>query len=91
MDSYVEEFQAAGGSMVMLAKGNRSKAVSTGNIDKHFCCFNKIVLVTVCVGQLGCVLPLFYKCEYGYNINLQLTDPVGYQDSCVTCLPQRQY
>jgi fumarate hydratase class I len=28
MDSYVEEFQAAGGSMVMLAKGNRSKAVT---------------------------------------------------------------
>ena len=27
MDSYVEQFQAAGGSMVMLAKGNRSKAV----------------------------------------------------------------
>jgi fumarate hydratase, class I len=27
MDSYVEEFQAAGGSMVMLAKGNRSSAV----------------------------------------------------------------
>ncbi len=27
MDSYVAEFQAAGGSMVMLAKGNRSKAV----------------------------------------------------------------
>ena len=27
MDSYVEEFQAAGGSMIMLAKGNRSKAV----------------------------------------------------------------
>ncbi|HYF09761.1 MAG TPA: fumarate hydratase, partial [Acetobacteraceae bacterium] len=27
MDSYVEAFQAAGGSMVMLAKGNRSKAV----------------------------------------------------------------
>jgi len=27
MDSYVEEFQAAGGSMVMLAKGNRSAAV----------------------------------------------------------------
>ena len=27
MDSYVSEFQAAGGSMVMLAKGNRSKAV----------------------------------------------------------------
>ena len=26
MDSYVEEFQAAGGSMVMLAKGNRSQA-----------------------------------------------------------------
>ena len=28
MDSYVERFQAAGGSMVMLAKGNRSKAVT---------------------------------------------------------------
>jgi fumarate hydratase class I len=27
MDSYVQEFQAAGGSLVMLAKGNRSKAV----------------------------------------------------------------
>ena len=27
MDSYVDEFQAAGGSMVMLAKGNRSAAV----------------------------------------------------------------
>ncbi|MEO5899348.1 MAG: fumarate hydratase [Ilumatobacteraceae bacterium] len=28
MDSYVNEFQAAGGSMIMLAKGNRSKAVT---------------------------------------------------------------
>jgi fumarate hydratase class I len=28
MDSYVEAFQAAGGSMVMLAKGNRSPAVT---------------------------------------------------------------
>jgi fumarate hydratase class I len=28
MDSYVEQFQAAGGSLVMLAKGNRSKAVT---------------------------------------------------------------
>ena len=28
MDSYVEQFQALGGSMVMLAKGNRSKAVT---------------------------------------------------------------
>ena len=27
MDSYVAEFQAAGGSLVMLAKGNRSRAV----------------------------------------------------------------
>ncbi|WP_439580309.1 fumarate hydratase [Elioraea sp.] len=27
MDSYVEQFQAAGGSLVMLAKGNRSRAV----------------------------------------------------------------
>jgi fumarate hydratase class I len=29
MDSYVEQFQAAGGSMVMLAKGNRSDQVTT--------------------------------------------------------------
>ena len=28
MDSYVEQFQAAGGSLVMLAKGNRSDAVT---------------------------------------------------------------
>ncbi len=28
MDSYVEQFQAAGGSYVMLAKGNRSVAVT---------------------------------------------------------------
>ncbi|MGN6299675.1 MAG: fumarate hydratase [Angustibacter sp.] len=28
MDSYVDQFQAAGGSLVMLAKGNRSKAVT---------------------------------------------------------------
>ena len=34
MDSYVDEFQAAGGSMVMLAKGNRSKAV-TNACKKH--------------------------------------------------------
>ena len=29
MDSYVEQFQAAGGSKIMLAKGNRSKQVSS--------------------------------------------------------------
>ncbi|MEX1105027.1 MAG: FumA C-terminus/TtdB family hydratase beta subunit, partial [Ilumatobacteraceae bacterium] len=28
MDSYVDEFQAAGGSLIMLAKGNRSKQVT---------------------------------------------------------------
>jgi len=28
MDSYVEQFQSAGGSMIMLAKGNRSKQVT---------------------------------------------------------------
>ncbi len=28
MDSYVDQFQAAGGSMIMLAKGNRSKVVT---------------------------------------------------------------
>src|SRR5690606_20271246 len=34
MDSYVEQFQAAGGSMVMLAKGNRSAKV-TESCKKH--------------------------------------------------------
>ena len=34
MDSYVEQLQAAGGSMVMLAKGNRSSAV-TSACKKH--------------------------------------------------------
>ena len=34
MDSYVEFFQALGGSMVMLAKGNRSKQV-TEACKKH--------------------------------------------------------
>jgi fumarate hydratase class I len=28
MDSYVDQFQSAGGSLVMIAKGNRSKAVT---------------------------------------------------------------
>ncbi|HEX9031432.1 MAG TPA: fumarate hydratase, partial [Streptosporangiaceae bacterium] len=34
MDSYVDQFQAAGGSLVMLAKGNRSAAV-TAACQKH--------------------------------------------------------
>jgi fumarate hydratase class I len=34
MDSYVDQFQAAGGSLVMLAKGNRSKQV-TEACKKH--------------------------------------------------------
>ena len=34
MDFYVDQFQAAGGSLVMLAKGNRSKAV-TDACNKH--------------------------------------------------------
>jgi len=34
MDGYVDQFQAAGGSLVMLAKGNRSDAVSTA-CKKH--------------------------------------------------------
>ena len=34
MDSYVDRFQAAGGSLVMLAKGNRSRAV-TEACKKH--------------------------------------------------------
>jgi fumarate hydratase, class I len=34
MDSYVEQFQAQGGSMIMLAKGNRSKQV-TDSCNAH--------------------------------------------------------
>ncbi len=34
MDSYVDQFQAAGGSLLMIAKGNRSKAV-TEACKKH--------------------------------------------------------
>jgi len=34
MDSYVEQFQAAGGSLIMLAKGNRSEVVSNA-CKKH--------------------------------------------------------
>ncbi len=34
MDSYVDQFQAAGGAMVMIAKGNRSKQV-TDACSKH--------------------------------------------------------
>ncbi|MFT5497820.1 MAG: fumarate hydratase class I, partial [Kiritimatiellia bacterium] len=34
MDPYVEPFQALGGSMIMLAKGNRSKAVAEA-CEKH--------------------------------------------------------
>ena len=34
MDSYVDQFQSAGGSMVMIAKGNRSKQV-TDACHKH--------------------------------------------------------
>ncbi len=34
MDSYVDQFQAAGGAMVMIAKGNRSKQV-TDACQKH--------------------------------------------------------
>jgi fumarate hydratase class I len=34
MDSYVDSFQAQGGSLVMLAKGNRSRAV-TEACKKH--------------------------------------------------------
>jgi fumarate hydratase class I len=34
MDSYVDRFQAAGGSLVMLAKGNRSRGVVTA-CEKH--------------------------------------------------------
>ena len=34
MDSYVDQFQSAGGSMIMIAKGNRSQAV-TDACHKH--------------------------------------------------------
>ncbi len=35
MDSFVDQFQAAGGSMVMLAKGNRSAAVRSACAKHH--------------------------------------------------------
>ncbi len=35
MDSYVDQFQAAGGSMVMLAKGNRSSQVREACAKHH--------------------------------------------------------
>ena len=35
MDSYVEQFQAAGGSLVMLAKGNRSPGRSPTPARRH--------------------------------------------------------
>ncbi|HUZ66413.1 MAG TPA: fumarate hydratase [Beijerinckiaceae bacterium] len=35
MDSFVEQFQAAGGSMIMLAKGNRSKEVREACAKHH--------------------------------------------------------
>ena len=35
MDSFVDQFQAAGGSMVMLAKGNRSAAVRNACAKHH--------------------------------------------------------
>ena len=37
MDSYVDAFQAAGGSMVMLAKGNRSAAVRGARLCQENC------------------------------------------------------
>jgi tartrate dehydratase beta subunit/fumarate hydratase class I family protein len=39
MDSYVEKFQAAGGSMIMLAKGNRSKQVNAQQLINNFTIF----------------------------------------------------
>mgnify|MGYP001801056166 FL=1 len=58
MDSYVEEFQAAGGSMVMLAKGNRSKAVSTVKLINMFVSSTKLFRCTywyfhVCIESPG--------------------------------------
>src|SRR5262249_59851315 len=38
MDSYVGQFQAAGGSLVMLAKGNRSPAVTRAS-QSHGGCY----------------------------------------------------
>ncbi len=35
MDAYVEQFQAAGGSMVMLAKGNRSAGAVRDACARH--------------------------------------------------------
>ena len=51
MDSYVEQFQSAGGSLIMLAKGNRSKEVT--NACKKYGGFylGKITLKNVCIAR----------------------------------------
>jgi tartrate dehydratase beta subunit/fumarate hydratase class I family protein len=53
MDSYVAKFQENGGSLIMLAKGNRSKEVT--NACKKFGGF-----------YLGIYLSLFFCCNWKY-------------------------
>ena len=61
MDSYVAEFQAAGGSMVMLAKGNRSSVVTKA--CKEFGGFYlgsiggpAAILARDCIKQVSCCM-----------------------------------
>ena len=50
MDSYVEQFQAAGGSKIMLAKGNRSKQVVHTYYTKKNSCYSELL----CHDQVKC-------------------------------------
>ena len=60
MDAYVDQFQAAGGSFVMVAKGNRSKAV-TDACKKHggfYLCSvggEGAVLAQDCIKKVECI------------------------------------
>jgi len=60
MDSYVEQFQAAGGSLVMVAKGNRSRVV-TEACRKHggfYLCSvggEGAVLAQDCIKKVDCI------------------------------------
>ena len=71
MDAYVEQFQSNGGSMVMLAKGNRSRQVSVPIIQSTDCLLAIGCLLVghwlhscwplvACLLAIGCILYAFY-------------------------------
>ena len=61
MDSYVEQFQAAGGSMIMLAKGNRSQQVT----DAYLSGARLILYGTTEAGLLGITYLFFARSRSG--------------------------